>query len=170
MEELFFGDTYEEPTVDSYGYVMDDMQAEELLGKIAWAQDEIQKWQKFYAGQMEKASDRYNRMIEHWQARLHEYFETVPHRKTKSGIEKYALPGAELVLTAPGVEYIRNDEQLLAWCESEHPEYIKTKKTPDWAAIKKAIGKDGLIPDGVEPVEKEAEFKISFNKKEESNG
>ena len=170
MEDMFFGDAYEEEsTVDSYGCVMDDAAAEELLRKISWANGEIQKWETFYKAQMEKVSNKYTGMVEHWQMRLRDYFESVPHRVTKSGIEKYALPGAELILSAPGIDYIRDDEQLLAWCEKEHPEYVKTKKTPDWAAIKKAIGKDGLIPDGVEPVEKAAEFKIRFEK-EESNG
>lgn len=140
--------------------VTDDKKAEWALKKIREAEADKEMWKAYYAEQLEKIEKSADDTISYMTHLLEAYFETVPHSVTKGGQEKYKLPSGELVFTAAKLDYERDEETLLDWCRREAPEFVKTRESVDWAALKKRITETGIIPDGVTPVEKEGEFKI----------
>lgn len=148
-------------TVEYQGFVIDDdKKAEWAILKLREAETDKQKWADYYTDQLEKIFAINNNTIEYLTHKLNEYFANVPHNVTKSGQEKYKLPSGELVLMPAKLDYQRDDEKLLCWCKQNAPEYVKVKESVDWAGLKKAMTADGLIPEGVEPVEKPEEFKV----------
>lgn len=92
---------------------------------------------------------------------LQEYFESVEDKQrieTKTQI-KYRLPSAELVFKKPREQFIRNDVALVEWLNKNKLEqFIKVKKSPDWANLKKqttVVGNtvvtiNGEIVEGIE--------------------
>lgn len=155
MDEIFIDESMKE----SYK-ISDDSGAEWALKKIREYEDEAQKWAEFYAGQAAREQAKAAQKIEYFKNLLVEYFETVPHKTTKTGIEKYVLPSGELILKPPAIDYTRDDDALVAWCKINHPEFVKTKQTPIWTEVKKLITTTGEIPDGVVPIETAAKFDV----------
>lgn len=103
---------------------------------------------------------------------LNRYFETVPHKETKTQ-ESYKLLSGSLVLKKPSQKITYNEENLLSYLDqNDGAEFIKTKRSVDWTEFKKSliiqgdsvIDKDlGLILDsGICSVE---EVPASFNVK-----
>lgn len=90
---------------------------------------------------------------------LDQYLTMVPAKATKTQMS-LALPSGKLVRKLPTVDYERDNEALLRWCQEEHPEFVRTKAEPAWAEIKNFILESGDLPDGVSPVEKPANFDI----------
>lgn len=71
------------------------------------------------------------------------YFGTVPHKETKTQ-ESYKLLSGSLVMKKAGTKIIHDDDALLAYLvASSQPEYIKVKKSVDWAEYKKNLGIEG---------------------------
>ena len=77
------------------------------------------------------------------------------------------MAGGVLKKQAP--EFIRDDEKVIAWLKDNNGgEYVKTKETLDWAALKKSttvmgeniVNEDGEIIPGVEVVEREDKFTV----------
>ena len=91
---------------------------------------------------------------------LRQYFDTQQRKVTKTGIEKYSLPGGELIRKPAGLDYKRDDTALLAWCEAHLPEAVKVTRKAGWAEVKQYIKETGEIPDGVEPYETEPVFTV----------
>jgi hypothetical protein len=146
--------------------IRDDASAEWAIGKIKEAQAECDKFVKFYAAQTEKIKADTAGQAEYFTSLLARYFQTVPHKTTKTGIEKYKLPSGELIMNPTKIDYERKDDALLAWLTVNKPEYIKTKPEPMWDKIKKDIIAGGELPDGVTPIEKQAEFKLKIGAEE----
>ena len=71
--------------------------------------------------------------------KLAEYFQTVPHRETKTQ-EQYALLSGKLVWTRPKTTLEKDDTALLAYLKaSGNNEYIKTEEKPMWGEFKKTL-------------------------------
>ena len=90
----------------------------------------------------EAKEERYAKQAENEEgyfiALLHQYFETVPHKETKTQA-KYVLPSGSLIRRSKPMQYDRADT-LTDELEAKGLEsFIKTKKEPDWANIKEHI-------------------------------
>lgn len=82
---------------------------------------------------------------------LGEYFRTVPHKETKTQ-ETYKLLSGILVFKKPSVKINHNDDKLVEYLEnSEGTDYIKVKKSVDWAEFKKNL----VISDSGEIIDSE---------------
>lgn len=142
--------------------IENDQNAEWALGKIAEAKAEIEKWESFYADKMASIRKDCESTIEYMTYKLQEYFNTQPRHITKSGIEKYSLPSAELIRKPGGLDYKYEDAALLAWCEANLPSAVKETVTrkAGWAEVKKHIKETGEIPDCVAVEEKAPVFQV----------
>ena len=99
---------------------------------------------------------------------LERYFETVPHKKTKT-TESYEFPGGKLVRKLQQAEYKRDDKTIIAWLKEKFGgRFVKTTESVDWAGLKDATGvfegaivtEDGEIVPGVEVIERPAKFEV----------
>ncbi|HRT84849.1 MAG TPA: host-nuclease inhibitor Gam family protein [Bacteroidales bacterium] len=99
---------------------------------------------------------------------LQQYFNTVPHKKTKIQ-ETYKLPSGTLKLKYPGPEFVRDEETLVKWLkDNNYTDHIKIKESADWASLKakvkvdkgNVITEDGEIIEGVKAVDRPPEFKV----------
>jgi hypothetical protein len=97
---------------------------------------------------------------------LNQYFQTVPHKKTKTQ-ETYKLPSGTLKLKFKGPEYVRDDEKLVKWLKDNgHKGLVKVKESADWAGLKgqvtvkgeNVLSPEGEIIDGVTAVARPPEF------------
>jgi hypothetical protein len=124
----------------------------------------------YYQSEIKKVQDKLENKTGNLKAMLFDYFQTVDRKATKTQ-ETYTLPSGKLKLKYPQPEYKRDDSKLVEWLEnSGKTDYIKIKKSPDWATLKKAItvvgdkvaDENGEIVEGVKVVEKEPEFTVEL--------
>jgi hypothetical protein len=124
-----------------------------------------------YQEKIEQFKKQYESRTNYLKSQLNQYFQTVPHKATKTQ-ETYKLPSGTLKLKHPGPEYQRDNDALLSWLESRnYTPYIEIKKTPKWAELKKLTAIDGdkvvdrdtgEVIEGVKVVEKPPEFEIDI--------
>lgn len=76
------------------------------------------------------------------------YFETVKSKETKTQ-KSYKLLSGTLIFKKPSVKIVHDDEKLLEYLEAnDGKDYIKIKKSVDWAEFKKTLAiEDGKIID-----------------------
>lgn len=131
---------------------------------IAVCQEKIAEYQQ----KIENFKRQYENRTSYLRSLLAQYFNNVPHKKTKTQ-ESYQLPSGKLILKYPGPEFERDDETLVAFLEQNgYEEYIQIKKTPKWGDFKKTvvvsgenvITQDGLVVEGVKAVERAPEFVV----------
>ena len=124
----------------------------------------------YYQSEIKKVQDKLENKTGNLKAMLFDYFQTVPRKATKTQ-ETYKLPSGTLKLKYPKPEFKRDDSKLVEWLEnSSKTDYIKIKKSPDWAALKKTItvvgdkvaDENGEIVEGVKVVEREPEFTVEL--------
>jgi hypothetical protein len=119
--------------------IHDDAEAEECIQAIKAAEADVAFWKNYYADALQKIADASQRIIDNNTARLEAYFDTLPHKKTKTQ-ESYPLPSAKLVRKHQDPEFVRDDEELLSWLKDNNGEkFIKVKESPDWAGLKKTL-------------------------------
>lgn len=125
--------------------IQNDDEAEECIQAIRAAEADVAFWKNYYADALQKIADASQRIIDNNTARLEAYFDTLPHKKTKTQ-ESYPLPSGKLVRKHQDTEFIRNDDELLSWLHENNGEkYIKTKESVDWAGMKKTLSVLGEI-------------------------
>ena len=143
-------------------------EAEEHDRLMALAAAEQERLNKRIA-EIDKAYEDGTAWLKH---QLSQYFETVPHKSTKT-MEKYALLSGTLVRKKGGIEYKRDDAALLNWLAgSKLDQYIKVKQDVDWKELKArtSVTEDGMvifddtgeIIDGVTAAQKPDTFDIAF--------
>ena len=119
--------------------IQNDDEAEECIQAIKAAEADVAFWKNYYADALQKIADAAQRIIDNNTARLEAYFDTLPHKKTKTQ-ESYPLPSGKLVRKHQDTEFIRNDEELLSWLHENNGEkFIKTTESVDWAGMKKTL-------------------------------
>ena len=156
-----------------------DEKAEWALKKILEETEEHDRLMKLAAAEQEKLTARIaeiNKAYEDgtsWlKYQLSQYFETVPHKATKT-TEKYALLSGTLVRKKGGIEYKRDDGTVLTWLnENRLNQFIKTKLDVDWKELKTrtSITEDGMVVfddtgeiiDGIKAEQKPDTFDIVF--------
>lgn len=70
---------------------------------------------------------------------LEMYMVKVPHKETKTQ-ETYQLLSGKLVFKKPSLKLVPNEDTIVDYLEKEKlDEYIKIKKSPNWAEFKKTL-------------------------------
>lgn len=146
--------------MDDEWHIIDDQTAEWAIRKIAEARAEYEEWAAFYMDKLEAVHKSKQNTIDYMEGRLLEYFNTQKRKITKTGIEKYSLPSGELIRKPAGIDYQRNEEAMLEWCEKHLPEAIKVTRKVCWAEVKAHMQATGEIPDGVTPFETAPTFTV----------
>lgn len=156
--------------------INDDGKAEWALNKIAEEKAEMQRMINVansmimkYQEKIEVYQKQFESKTAYLKEQLRQYFETVPHKSTKTQ-ETYKLPSGTLKLKKQNPEYIRDEEKLLEWVKANKLSYVKTKESVDWAKLKKelnfvddkALTEDGEIVDGVTVSERPSVFEIEL--------
>ena len=164
-------------------HITDDSGAEWALQRIAEEQAEFERLKKLGEKQIEDIKNKveaaqksYENSTAYFNTKLFEYFQSVPHKKTKSGIEKYTLLSGTLTLKPPALKPTVDDEKLVEWLAANgYTDYIKTKQTAAWGDFKKSLDfssgvpivKDtGEVVEGITFESVPETFDIKFNKKE----
>ena len=146
---------------DSGGFrIQSDQTAEWALRKISDAKAELARWEAFYEQKLEAVRRDTQNTIDRMTALLQQYFDTQERRVTKTGIQKYSLPSGELIRKPGGIDYQRDEETLLAWCEEHLPGAVKATIKASWSDVKAYIKSTGNIPDGVTIVTTEPVFQV----------
>lgn len=156
-----------------------DSAAEWALQKIKAKRERLERLKALAEAQkaeidakIEREQKKYENGTAYLKGKLLEYFETVPHEKTKTE-EKYALLTGTLKLKKPAQKFEHDDATLLEWLENnQHKDLIKYTGSPKWAEVKKllkvtssgvvVIKDSGEIVGGVTASETPAEFDVKF--------
>ena len=75
--------------------IQNDDEAEECIKAIRDAEADVVFWKNYYAEALQTIADASQRIIENNTARLEAYFDTLPHKVTKTQ-ESYPLPSGKL--------------------------------------------------------------------------
>jgi phage host-nuclease inhibitor protein Gam len=150
-------------------FVIDtDEKALWALKKIKNARDDRDMWVEWYQQKIREITEQTDFATENLETMLAAYFETVPHKKTKTQ-ETYSLPGGKLILKTQNPEYKRDDKTVIAWLKANgQDQFVKVEEKLDWAGLKAATAafegqimtEDGEIIPGVEVVEREPKFVV----------
>lgn len=134
--------------------VKDDKSAEWCLTKIREARQEAEKWLAHYRLQMEKVQKEADNSVAYFEGLLSEYFDTVPHKATKTQ-QSYILPSGKLVLKKQQPQFATDDAALVPWLkDNAMGEFVKVKESADWSALKKLVT---VTPDGASVVDENGE-------------
>jgi len=163
-----------ETSEDSNGWVIkDDQMAEWAILKIKEAQNDLEKWKRYYTAMIAKVQESTDSTVAFMTAKLQEYFRMVPHKETKTQ-SKYSLPSGDLVEKKPKEAFVHDDAKLLEWlAQNGITECIQTVEKVKWADLKKRLvvnpdgsiadSETGLICSGVEVVTEDSKFAVSLN-------
>lgn len=150
--------------------ILDDKMAEWAIRKIKEARNDSEKWENHFMQQMAQIRKRNQQTEDFFTNCLRRYFETVPLKETKTQA-KYVLPSGEMVRKKQAPEYIRDDEKLTAFLQSNGMNvYLETKTYPKWAELKRncirlsdgtlAEADTGLAVEGVTVQERPDKFEV----------
>lgn len=165
-------------TAQDTPFIVDnDQKAEWAARKIREARQDTQKWTEYYERQL-SAIRRANEDTEaYFAALLADYFETVPHKATKTQ-ESYSLPSCKLVLKAQQQEFNRDEAVLCDYLDKKgRDDLVKITRRADWAALKKTlkvmedgtcVDADGEVVEGVQAFSRQPEFKIEMKEDNEN--
>lgn len=165
-------------TAQDTPFIVDnDQKAEWAARKIREARQDTQKWTEYYERQL-SAIRRANEDTEaYFAALLADYFETVPHKATKTQ-ESYSLPSCKLVLKAQQPEFNRDEAVLCDYLDKKgRDDLVKITRRADWAALKKmlkvmedgtCVDADGEIVEGVQAFSRQPEFKVEMKEYNEN--
>lgn len=112
---------------------------------IAIAEEKI----KDLTNKIEELNSHYENETKYLKSCLAMYFETVKSKETKTQ-KSYKLLTGTLVFKKPTVKIVHDDEKLLEYLEDNcDGDYIKIKKSIDWAEFKKTltVSDDGKVVD-----------------------
>ena len=164
-------------TAQDTPFIVDnDQKAEWAARKIREARQDTQKWTEYYERQL-SAIRRANEETEaYFAALLADYFETVPHKATKTQ-ESYSLPSCKLVLKAQQPEFNRDEAVLCDYLDKKgRDDLVKITRRADWAALKKmlkvmedgtCVDADGEVVEGVQAFSRQPEFKVEMKEDNE---
>lgn len=137
--EQFINEIEENEQEERAGFVIDnDQKADWAVRRIAELEADTQKWKDYYKVQSERVAQSNQQSIDYFTSLLESYFETVPHKATKTS-EKYKLPSGVLVRKAQAPEYERDDAQIIAWCAENAPSCVENVPKLKWTALKGLI-------------------------------
>jgi len=176
LDENMFDDI--EDTQEYEAFKIDnDVKAEWGIKKIAEHKAEYERMKALcenmiseYKNKILEAEKDFERNTGYFKSQLRNYFESVPHKKTKTK-ESYKLASGSLVLKIKAPEVKRDNEKLLEWAKSNGYEYnVKITESLNWADLKKDLKQvdnkyvtaDGVIVEGVELLQRDNEFEVEI--------
>lgn len=146
--------------------VDDDSKAAWCVRKIREAEEERDKMIAWYEAMMDKATSICAANVEYFKRLLRDYAETVPMKETKTQFS-YPIPGAKLVFKKAHDVMEHDDPVVIAALKAQgRTEFIKTKESLDWAALKAEINETGELPDGITLRRVEDEFTVQMTKED----
>ena len=121
------------------GFVCDtEAKAGILMRAIKQTQDDADYIKAWHNEQAKKAQEQADFEVERIKTYLREYFNTVPHHKTKTQ-ESFSFPGGKLMMKKQNPEYKRDDKTVIEWLKANKgTEFIKTKEELAWQELKDA--------------------------------
>ena len=152
-EEIYSAAEYEDQ-----GFVINnDNKASWALKVIKQEQEETERFLRTADKQIEDLTKKkealkadLDRRTGYLKGLLYRYFETVPHKETKTQ-QTYKLLDGSLVYKKPSVKIVRpeTDNDLIGYLEETQPELVETIRRPFWGDFKKnlVIGEDGKVVD-----------------------
>jgi hypothetical protein len=162
------------------GFKIDnDNLAEWALKIIAEEKAETQRyinvcetWIAEYQQKAQKAQERFETKTTYLKQQLQNYFESVPHKATKTQ-ETYKLPSGTLKLKYGTPAYEVDNEKLVKWLkDNKLTMFIKTEEKAQWGELKKQeswkysngklIDENGGIVDGVMVQERPDSFEVEI--------
>ncbi len=157
MSEIYeLDEILEQPEDMSKGFsIKDDNVADWALRKIAEEQEEFDRLKGLAEQQIEELRLKIKHLEETAERKtsflkgcLAQYFQTVPHKSTKTQ-ESYKLLSGSLVFKLPKQSMVKDDEALLEhFRQNGLQEYIKTEEKPMWGEYKKNLSiVDGKVVD-----------------------
>ena len=177
MSEAIREEQQEEISVPT-GWVCDsDAKAGWALEKIREARKDRDMWVAWYKSKIAEIEEQTDRNTAHLEHMLLEYFNNVPHKKTKTQ-ESYQFPGGKLVLKRQEPEFKRDEQTVIDWLkQNSGGQFIKTKEELDWKGLKSACGwadgkliagetvnEDGeivqIVVPGVDVIERDPKFVV----------
>ncbi len=103
---------------------------------------------------VEAARKRFENGTSYLAGCLHDYFQTVPHKTTKT-TEKYRLLSGTLTLKKGGIKTTINDKALVTWLRANGlDDFVKVTEAAVWGDLKKRL----TFTDGVAIVEDTGEI------------
>lgn len=156
--------------------ITDDGCADWACRKIAEEKAELDRLRELAESQIQKieeklaaAERRYENGTRFLTGKLAEYFETVPHKATKTK-ESYRLLSGTLTRKYGGAQMKQDDAQLVQYLkDSGQLEFIKTEEKPKWGEFKKRLEimggsvvdkETGEIVEAVQIIEKPDTFSV----------
>ena len=156
--------------------ITDDGCADWACRKIAEEKAELDRIRQLAEAQIQKieeklaaAERRYENGTRFLTGKLAEYFETVPHKATKTK-ESYRLLSGTLTRKYGGAQMKQDDAQLVQYLkDSGQLEFIKTEEKPKWGDFKKRLEivggsvvdkETGEIVEAVQIIEKPDSFSV----------
>lgn len=126
--------------------ITDDYTADWALKRIAEERKELERLEAIADRQIEELELKKQHLKETTERKtaflkgcLAQYFETVPHKATKTQ-ESYKLLSGSLVFKLPKLNMVKDDVKLLEYFHKNGmEEYIKTEEKPVWGEFKKTL-------------------------------
>ena len=153
---------------DDYFVIDTDAKAEWALSKIKEARADRDAWVAWYESKIKEIKEQTDFNTMNLERMLAEYFNNVPHRKTKTQ-ESYSLPGGKLILKTQNPEYKRDDKTVIEWLKKNgQDQFVKVKEELAWSDLKAATGvlgsnivdENGEIVPGIEVIERDPKFVV----------
>lgn len=169
-EEIYSAAEYEDQ-----GFVINnDNKASWALKVIKQEQEETERFLRTADKQIEELTKKkealkadLDRRTGYLKGLLYRYFETVPHKETKTQ-QTYKLLDGQLVFKKPSVKIVKpeDDETLISYLEQNQPELVEIVKKAVWCEFKKNL----TITDDGGVVDMATGEKLDFVKTEETEG
>lgn len=153
-----------------------DAKAEWALRKIAEKQEEKARWKAYYKEALAKIVSECDSDIDYLQSLLERYFETVPHRATKTQ-ESYKLASGAgtLIMKFSDIDYEKDEKTIIEWLkENELDGLVKVEESLCWGELKKGltisgekavIKETGEIVPGIKVINRGPKFTIQIKDK-----
>lgn len=118
--------------------ITDDHTADWAMRRIVELEADTAFWKGHYADQIAKIQRKNEAGIELMKLFLQDYFDSVPHHRTRTQ-ETYALPTGRIGMKNAPAEYRRDEAELLAWAKVNRAELVQVRETVNWAELKKRL-------------------------------
>lgn len=126
--------------------VLDDMDAEYMMGRIRAANAQYAKMEAWYTRQLQKAKELRDNTVAWAEGNLRAYFDTIETKKKTKTQVSYELPSGKLVLKHQEPKYDTQDAELVPWLKQNGLlGMVETKESAKWGELKKTLT---LAPDG----------------------
>ena len=125
--------------IENDSFVIDtDAKAEWALQKIREARADRDRFVKWYTDKIKEIKEQCDFNTMNLERMLKEYFDSVPHRETKTQ-SIYDLPSGKLFVKNQNPEYKHDDKTVIEWLKKNGGnQFIEVEESLKWGDLKKA--------------------------------